>query len=112
MKVVYCIRTLYSGANVWASVNSFLSNKIPTERGVGQGDFLSPMLYFLCVEVLTCKLRACSDIEGFLLPGAERNQFKVGQGIRRRSPIQVLTLPDRVNFGDPTRTGILLVVWS
>ena len=93
-------------------MNSFLSNKIPTERGVGQGDFLSPMLYILCVEVLTCKIRPCSDIEGFLLPGAEHNQFKVGQGIPRRSPIQVLTPPDRVNFGDPTRTGILLVVWS
>ena len=95
---------MYSGANVWASVNSFPSNKIPTERGLGQGDFLSRMLYFLCVEVLTRKIRACSDIEGFLLPGAERNQVKVGQGIPRRSPIQVLTPPNRVNFGDPTRT--------
>ena len=60
-----CIRTLYSGANVRVIVNSFLSNKTPIERGVGQGDFLSLMLYILCVEVLTCKIRACSDIEGF-----------------------------------------------
>lgn len=74
-----CIHTLYNGANMRIIVNGFLSEKILIERGVRQGDSLSPMLYILCVEVLACKIRSCKDIEGFLLPGADGKQFKVGQ---------------------------------
>lgn len=61
------------------AVNGFLSDKIPIKRGVRQGNSLSPILYILCVEVLACKIRACSDIEGFLLQSAGGDQFKVGQ---------------------------------
>ena len=74
-----CIHTLYNSANMRVIVNGFLSEMIPIRRGVRQGDSLSPMLYILCVKVLACKIRACKDIEGFLLPGANGLQFKVGQ---------------------------------
>ena len=43
-----------------------------------QGDSLSPLLYILCVETLACKIKECSEIEGFLLPGARGAQYKVG----------------------------------
>ena len=74
-----CISTLYNGAFMQVLVNDFLSNPIILERGVRQGDALSPMLYVLCVKVLACKIRASRDIEGFLLPGAGGLQFKVTQ---------------------------------
>ena len=74
-----CIKTLYNGAYMRVLVNEFLSDSIPLERGVRQGDALSPMLYVLCVEVLACKIRASQNIEGFLLPGARGLQFKVCQ---------------------------------
>jgi len=74
-----CIETLYNGAYMRVLVNEFLSDSIPLERGVRQGDALSPMLYVLCVEVLACKIRASHNIEGFLLPGARGLQFKVCQ---------------------------------
>ena len=51
-------------------VNDFLSDPISLQRGVRQGDALSPHLYVLCVEVLACKIRATCDIKGFLLLGA------------------------------------------
>lgn len=74
-----CISTLYNGAFMQVLVNDFLSNPIPLERGVRQGDALSPMLYVLCVEALACKIRDSPEIEGFLLPGARGLQFKVSQ---------------------------------
>ena len=54
-------------------VNDFLSDPIPLERGVRQGDALSPMLHVLCVEVLACKIRASQ--REFLPPGAGGLQF-------------------------------------
>lgn len=74
-----CIHTLYNGANMRVNVNGFLSDKILIEREIRQGDSLSHMLYILCIEVLACKIRACRDIEGFLLRRADGKQFKVGQ---------------------------------
>ena len=61
-----CVATLYNGAFMQVLVNDFLSNPILLERGVRQGDALSPMLYVLCVEVLACKIRASPDVKSFL----------------------------------------------
>lgn len=60
-------------------VNDFLSGSVLLQRGVRQGDALSPMLYIMCVEVLACKIRSSSHIEGFLLPGAGGVQFRLSQ---------------------------------
>ena len=59
-------------------VNEWLTEPIPLSRGICQGRSLSPMVYILCVEALACKIRLCSEIEGFLLPGAKGSQYKVG----------------------------------
>ena len=71
------INTFYKGANMRVIVNEWLTEPIPLSRGVRQGDSLSPMLYILCVETLACQIRSCSQIEGFLLPGANGSQYKV-----------------------------------
>ena len=73
------ISTLYFGANMRIFVNGWLTGKVDLQRGVRQGDSLSPMLYILCVEVLACAIRKSPDIEGFLLPGARGGRFKVSQ---------------------------------
>lgn len=49
-------------------VNNWLSDKVPLERGVRQGDPLSPLLYVLGVEVLPSLIRRFPAIESFLLP--------------------------------------------
>ena len=71
------IHTLYNGANMRILVKDFLSRPINIQRGVRQGDSLSPMLYVLCVEVLAYNVRAFPNVEGFLLPGAGNTTFKV-----------------------------------
>ena len=72
------VSTLYNGASMQIIVNGWLTDPVPLARGVRQGDSLSPLLYILCVETLACKIKQCSEIEGFLLPGARGAQYKVG----------------------------------
>ena len=59
-------------------VNGWLTDPVPLARGVRQGNSLFPLLYILCVETLACKIKECSEIEDFLLPGARGAQYKVG----------------------------------
>ena len=73
------ITTFYSGANMRIILNDWLTDPIPLQRGVRQGDPLSPLLYVICVEVLACQVRNSPYIRGFLLPGAKGLQFKVRQ---------------------------------
>ena len=73
------ITTFYSGANMRIILNDWLTDPIPLQRGVRQGDPLSPLLYVVCVEVLACQVRNSPYIRGFLLPGAKGLQFKVRQ---------------------------------
>ena len=62
------INTLYSNASMKVIVNGYLTESIPLERGVRQGDSLSPLLYILCAEVLANSIRRDPGIRGFLLP--------------------------------------------
>ena len=73
------ISTLYCDATMQVLVNGFLTDQIPLERGVRQGDPLSPLLYVLCSEVLSCNIRSEPRYQGFLLPGAKGQQFKIRQ---------------------------------
>ena len=71
------ISTFYNGAFMQITLNGWLTDVISLERGVRQGDPLSPLLYVLCVEVLASLIRSSPGIEGFLLPGARGLQARV-----------------------------------
>ena len=71
------ISTFYNGAFMQIILNGWLTDVISLERGVRQGDPLSPLLYVLCVEVLASLIRSSPGIEGFLLPGARGLQARV-----------------------------------
>ena len=71
------IFTFYHGALMKILLNDWLTDKIPLERGVRQGDPLSPLLYVLCVEVLANLICRSPEISGFYLPGAKEQQVRV-----------------------------------
>lgn len=73
------ISTLYSDASMKIIVNGYLTDRISLERGVRQGDPMSPLLYILCAEVLACNIRADTSIKGFLIPGSKGQPFKIRQ---------------------------------
>ena len=58
-------------------VHNWLSEEVRLERGVRQGDPLSPLLCVLCVEVLASLICRSPAIEGFLLPSASGRQAHV-----------------------------------
>ena len=65
------ILVLYQDAIMRILVNGFLTDKIPLEHGVWQGDPLSPLLFILCAEVFATNIRVENKNQGFLLPGAQ-----------------------------------------
>ena len=71
------ISSLYSQASMRVIVNGFLTDSIPINRGVRQGDSLSPLLYILCAETLAANIRHDQTIQAFLLPGAGGRYFKI-----------------------------------
>ena len=72
------VSTLYNGASMRNIVNGWLTDPVPLAPGVRQGGSLSPLLFILelCDKTLACKIKECSEIEGFLLPGAKGLNIK------------------------------------
>ena len=70
------ISTFYNGAFMQIILNGWLTEGISLERGVRQGDPLSPLLNVLCVEVLASLICSSPGIGGFLLPGARGLQAR------------------------------------
>ena len=61
---VQWIQLMYNGAKSIVKVNGFLSDPFYTQRGVWQGDPLSPLLYILIAEVFAISVRSDPKIKG------------------------------------------------
>lgn len=69
--VINWVKTFYTGASSCVINNGVTSQYFPVERGVRQGDPLSPYLFILAVEILACAIRQNKDIKGIETGGTE-----------------------------------------
>ncbi len=65
------IQTFYSDISSCVSNNGITTAYFPVERGVRQGDPLSPYLFVLCVEILATQIRNDKNIKGLLVAEKE-----------------------------------------
>ena len=61
------IKTLYNNITSCIINNGATTPYFNLERGIRQGDPLSPYLFIICIEFLANKIRGCTEIKGFLL---------------------------------------------
>ena len=72
---IHWIRILYKDVFSAVMNNGFATGDFPMERGVRQGDPLSPYLFIIAVEILAIKIWEGNNIQG----------FKIGQEIVKLS---------------------------
>ena len=66
---IHWVRQIYANATTKIKINGHLSDKIPLNRGVRQGNPLSALLYVLVIELLALQLRSNPNIIGFAVGG-------------------------------------------
>ena len=65
------IRTFYSNVSSCVINNGFATSYFGVNRGVRQGDPLSPLLFILCLEVMACSIRLNDKIQGIKIKNEE-----------------------------------------
>ena len=65
------IRTFYSNVSSCVISNGFATNCFSVDRGVTQGDPLSPFLFILSLEVMACSIPQNDKIQGIKIKNEE-----------------------------------------
>ena len=71
------VQLLYTNIFSRVLVNGYVSDAFSVSRGVGQGCPLSPLLYILVAETISCAIKQDANIDGFL--HMDGNRIKVFQ---------------------------------
>ena len=69
--IISWIKLFYNGANSCVTNNGYLSSFFPIQRGVRQGCPLSPILFIICIELLSYEVSNNENIKGINICNAE-----------------------------------------
>lgn len=69
LSLVNCIDKLFFGNQLHINVNGFISPSVHQQRGLKQGDPISPILFNLAFEPLLRTILADPRLQGYILPG-------------------------------------------
>ena len=65
------VKLFYNNIDAVVNVNGYFTDPFPIERGVKQGDPISPYLFILCAEVLAEYIRKNENIKGIVIGKTE-----------------------------------------
>jgi mannosylglycoprotein endo-beta-mannosidase len=65
------VKAMYTNVSSCVMNNGLSSKYFTMGRGVRQGDPLSPYLFIIAIELLSCKIRESQDISGILINNSE-----------------------------------------
>jgi len=71
------IDIIYNQPTIRIKINNWISEKVEIQRGVRQGDPLSPLLYTLCIEGLACLIRDNQLLTGVPIASATNLRLKI-----------------------------------
>lgn len=71
---VNCIRALFFGNSVYININGFFTPCILQQRGLRQGDPLSPLLFNLALEPLLLSILQDDQLRGFTFQGSSTTE--------------------------------------
>ena len=69
--IIRLVKVAFHGCMSYANVNGHLSDTIYISRGLHQGSPLSPILFLIVAQILTCKLNSNQDVKGIYINSVE-----------------------------------------
>ena len=65
-EIICWVRTFLTNRNTKILLGGHLTDSIPLEQGVPQGDIISPYIFILMVEILLIKITKTKNIKGII----------------------------------------------
>lgn len=106
---IHCIQSLFFGNQVSVNINGFFTDAILQERGLRQGDPLSPLLFNLALEPFLLSILQDSSITGFVCPSQNTVDISPSALATPSCELKLLAYADDICILLPTPTDFAAV---